>query len=392
MKNLIIIGNTSDNPVAIDIAHFCSQLVDVSDVIALKDFQNTEFCPRFISDEEDLNTVGYYLKDKTVAIVSTSGTDSRNELAMKNIIIARAAIDNGAKDVILVEPDLFYSCQDRGPREGQTYFGGIRDVADRKKFDGQPFTAYLYAELLKMAGVSKVVTVHNHSLSTQNLFKERFDGHVYNFTPADLFAHYLCNSGIIETDKIVLCAPDKGASPLIDLVKSEVEKLGVGASVLQMDKDRTGERTITMKASETSEIGLDDVEGRDVIVFDDMVRTGTTIVKCCRIIKEFNPRRIIFCVTHFHSSSETREKLSDPSIDEIVTTNSIPTILNRDTQGRLRKKIVVLKVERWIAKHLYEVMEFDQSKFEKGSLYSVDISSKNPRWELSMNMNINGNR
>ena len=55
-NNVVIIGNTSDSPFAIDIAHYFGQVVDISDIIALKDFQNTEFCPRFISDENDLPT------------------------------------------------------------------------------------------------------------------------------------------------------------------------------------------------------------------------------------------------------------------------------------------------------------------------------------------------
>ena len=85
------------------------------------------------------------------------------------------------------------------------------------------------------------------------------------------------------------------------------------------------------------------------IVFDDMVRTGTTIVQCCEHIKKGNPNRVCFGVTHFHTSPEAREKLNSPAIDEILTTSTLPDIMNRDCQGRLRKKLTVMKLRkaRW---------------------------------------------
>jgi len=378
----VVIGNDSDNPFAIDIAHSFGQAVDISDVIALRDFQNTEFCPRFISDENDLEQVGDYLKDKRVIVASTSCGEGRNSIAMKNLIIARAAKDNGAEEVVLVEPDLFYSCQDRGPREKHTFFDETRRVEDRKKFDGEPFTALLNAQLLKFSGFDRVFTVHNHSHSTQELFRKEFDGKFHNLVPADLFAHYLVNSDIVDSGKIVLCAPDKGAASFVDLVKEELNI--TNPRVLKMDKSRSGERTISMEPSHASEISIEDVKGKDVVVFDDMVRTGTTIVECCKQIKKHGARKIIFCVTHFHSSPESREKLSTPCIDEIVTTNTIPSILNRDSQGRLRRKITVLKLERWIVMRIKKTLGMDYKSLEEAEPYSIDMSSKNPRWREDM--------
>ena len=54
-------------------------------------------------------------------------------------------------------------------------------------------------------------------------------------------------------------------------------------------------------------------------------------------------------VTHFYSNREGRITLNDACIDEIVTTSTIPQILNRDMQGRLRHKMVVLRLARWIS-------------------------------------------
>ena len=171
LDNVIIVGNSSDDPFAIDLAFGLGQSEDIADLISMKTFANSEFCPRFISDEDDLNQIGVRLRDKIVVIVSTSSmTVSRQNLAMRNLLIARAAKENGAAEVVLVEPDLYYSAQDRGPRSelGETL--AERDAKDLKKFDGQPFTAKLYAEMLKLAGVDRVLTIHNHSYSVQQMF------------------------------------------------------------------------------------------------------------------------------------------------------------------------------------------------------------------------------
>lgn len=375
----MIISNVSDDPFAIDIGHMCGQPEEISDIISLKVYANTEFCPRFISDENDISQIGAQLNGKTVVICSAATNHTRGSLAMRNLILARAAKDNGAKKVILVEPDLYFSAQDRGPHRGPDE--QKRPVVDIKKFDGQPFTARLYAELLKIAGVDVVITVHNHSAKVQKLFSYLFNGEFHNLIPSDLYADYIRYSDMVVTgkdgDNLVLVAPDHGAEPFM---KSVYESLGLAkTSRLIMEKVRDGERKVSMTISKESDLTLEDIKGKDIIVLDDMVRTGSTIVECCRLLRQGEPNKICFGVTHFLSSAEARENLNSKFVDEILTLNTIPAILNRDSQGRLRKKLVVLKIEKWIARYLLQYMGKDALKFEK-DFYSVDMSSKNPRW------------
>jgi ribose-phosphate pyrophosphokinase len=254
-------------------------------------------------------------------------------------------------------------------------------VDDLKKFDGQPFTAKLYAELLKVAGVDVVITVHNHSSAVQELFAKQFDGEFYNLIPSELYADYLKHSDMLspgdQGENLVLCSPDKGAVPFVNSVH---DALGLSkVSRIVMEKERSGERSVHMTISPESDLSLDGIAGKDVIVLDDMVRTGATIVECCRLLRQGNPRRVCFGVTHFLSGGEIRENLNAPCIDEILTLNTIPSILNRDEQGRLRKKIVVLKIERWIARYLLTYLGKGAAIIDT-DLYSVDMSSKNPRW------------
>jgi ribose-phosphate pyrophosphokinase len=381
MSRVIIVGNVSEDPFAIDVAHSFGQEADLSDIISLKKFANGEFCPRFISDENDLSAIGQKLSAATVVITSVDRPGhSRQSLAQRNFLIARAAKDNGAAKVVLVEPDLFYSAQDRGPQADHGRTAQPRDVKDFKKFDGQAFSALLYAQLLKTSGVDAVVTVHNHSRSVQDVFRKTFDD-FENLDPVELYAHYLSNSDIIERgqhgENLVLCAPDKGAVEFVENMHAALALPAAGVCLLA--KERTAERQVEIHVSADSPVALSGLAGKDVVVFDDMVRTGSTIVKACQALRLGGPRRVLFGVSHFYSSEEGRENMAASAIDEILTLNTLPAILNRDSQGRLRRKLVVLKIEKWIARYLRGYCGQDQRSF-RDNFYAVDMSSKNPRW------------
>ncbi|MDC0610609.1 phosphoribosyltransferase family protein [Vibrio sp.] len=379
--NVVVVSNSSDNPFAIDIAYAMGQHEDIADIISMKQFMNSEFCPRFISDETDFENIGRKLKGKAVIIVSTtSRIQSRQELAMTNFIIARAAKENGADRVVLVEPDLFYSAQDRGAHKelGATSFE--RDVKDIKKFDGQPFTAKLYAQMLKLSGVDTVITIHNHSDSVQKIFTEVFEGKFHNLIPYEIYAHYLLNSDILnygdDGEGLVLCAPDKGAR---DFVKQMYKTLGLNkAKFIMLDKERTAERKVEITLHKESEHTFEGLDNASIVLFDDMVRTGSTIIKSCKFLQQINPERMVFAVSHFYASNEGRDRMAHPALGEILTLNTLPTILNRDEQGRLRKKMVVLKVEKWLTQELCNILGLPQT--QESNPYKIDMSSKNPRF------------
>lgn len=380
--NCIVVGNSSEDPFAIDVAHAMGQREDIADLISMKRFANTEFCPRFISDEHDFYAIGHKLEGKIIIVVSTSSLAmSRQSLAMRNMLIARAAKENGAAQVTLVEPDLFYSAQDRGAHPDLGFTQTPRDENDLKKFDGQPFTAKLYAELLKLSGVDRVVTVHNHSYSVQTVFKQVFDGRFHNLIPYDIYTDYLLHSDIVnfgpDGEGLALCAPDKGARGFVEEMYNRLKL--PRAKFILLDKERIGERNVEIRLHKESPDSYETIKGHDVVLFDDMVRTGSTVVKSCQYLKEGNPGRTVFALTHFYASDEGRSKMANSALDEILTLNTLPTILNRDIQGRLRKKMVVLKIEKWLAQKLCRILDLPTYESDK-SLYQIDMSSKNQRW------------
>ncbi len=158
------------------------------------------------------------------------------------------------------------------------------------------------------------------------------------------------------------------------------ETLGLpDAKFVMLDKERTGERQVKITLHKESDTAFEEIAGHDIVLFDDMVRTGSTVVQSCQFLKQVKPNKTVFAVTHFYASDEGREKMANVAIDEILTLNTIPTVLNRDVQGRLRKKMVVLKIEQWLARNLAEILGLPV--VEREGQYQIDMSSKNPRFK-----------
>jgi len=395
VKNYLIASNVSDASFALGVGYGHSQQVDISDIIALKTFINNEFCPRFLQDNVTEETLGNGLRGKSVYIISThSAYHSRDELAMRNYLIASAAKENGAEFVALVEPDLFYSAQDRGPRTLD--HPQVSDFSSREKFVGQPCSAEVYSKLLKTSGVDSVMTVHNHKPDVMSKIYEKVnpDGNSRGIRPflnldiSPIIANYILRSGLVRLwnygEHVGFVAPDDGAADFVSRVR---DFSGLhNSAIVTFSKTRHGQRDVTVDLTDDIEL----LKGRDVFILDDMVRTGGTIAANIGAISESSrcrPDKIFFYSTHATISPEARENLNSPYLNQFITSNTIPNVLNRDDQGRLRKKIVVLKIEKWIAnaiRHCLEEAEIPNKIYGKNSVtqssefYEVDLSTKNP--------------
>lgn len=382
-----IVSNWTDASFALDVAHNFGQTTDISDLISLKTFANSEFIPRFLVDEQDMEHIGDGLKGRRIYILSTSSPQhTRVELAMRNLLIASAAKENGAERVVLVEPDLFFSAQDRGPHF--TEHPQVKTLEDRKKFDGQPFSARLYAQMLRTAGVEQVVTVHNHKPGVlASIYREVFaDGGeqppFINMDISHIVANYILRTVSVEQNgaNLGFVAPDQGAADFVERVR---QFTGLKDSVMVvLEKTRLGQRNVELSSTDATK----QLKGREVFVLDDMVRTGGTINGAIRLLAEnpeTRPANIYFYCTHTYISPEGRENLNSPYLTEFITTNTLPNVLNRDDQGRLRTKIVVLKIENWIADALVNCLEEGQPVSERYGPYSVPFADRYYKLEYS---------
>lgn len=386
--DLMIVSNWTDASFALDTAHHLGQAPSVSDLISLKTFANSEFCPRFISDADDLTRIGSHLRGKRVYLISTSAPQhTRVELAMRNLLIASAAKENGAERVVLVEPDLFFSAQDRGPHSID--HPQMTGPEEYKKFDGQPASAALYAHMLKQAGVDQVVAVHNHKPDVlAAIYDDVFGADrraFFNLDIAHLVAHYVLQvaSPSRAGANVGFVAPDHGAA---DFARSVQRFTGLPeAETVVFEKHRLGQRNVEMRLPANA----GRLKGREVFILDDMVRSGSTIATALSLLHdnpETRPRRIYFYCTHTYISPEARANLHAPALTEFATTNTLPNVLNRDDQGRLRQKIVVLKIEAFLADAILHCLEGGEDPAQRygaervrlaGGHYRLDYSSRN---------------
>src|SRR3954462_4486776 len=176
---------------------------------------------------------------------------------------------------------------------------------DKKDEPRVSIRASVCADAIEAAGVDRVVTMDLHAPQIQGFFGGPVD---------DLYAMpYLVEAVRREAlESPVVVAPDAGAAK-----RARRFARALGAPIAIADKERTGHD----ERSEVLEL-VGDVEGHDVVIVDDIVFTGGTLVDASRILTERGARRIIVAVTHGVFSGG-RDALEACPIDVIYSTDTI---------------------------------------------------------------------
>ena len=201
------------------------------------------------------------------------------------------------------------------------YYGYARK--DRKDEGRVPITAKLVANLITKAGVDRVLAMDLHAAQIQGFFDLPVD-HIYAFP---VLANYYKE---LEIPDVVVVSPDVGG---IKIAKAYSKKLGIRMAVV--DKRRIG--------PEETEIGfvIGEVEGKNVIMIDDIIATGGSIAQAARVLRDKGAKDIYVGTTHAILCGSAAEKLAAAPIKEIAITDTVP--LN-DRAKSLGKKIKVLTI------------------------------------------------
>ncbi|HHT9119630.1 MAG TPA: ribose-phosphate diphosphokinase [Candidatus Hypogeohydataceae bacterium YC41] len=201
------------------------------------------------------------------------------------------------------------------------YYGYARK--DRKDEGRVPITAKLVANLITKAGVDRVLAMDLHAAQIQGFFDIPVD-HIYAFP---VLSNYYRELDIPDA---VVVSPDVGG---IKIAKAYSKKLNIRMAVV--DKRRIG--------PEETEIGfvIGEVEGKNVIMIDDIIATGGSIVQAARVLKDKGAKGIYVGTTHAILCGSAAQKLAEAPIKEIAVTDTIP--LN-DRAKALVKKIKVLSI------------------------------------------------
>lgn len=199
------------------------------------------------------------------------------------------------------------------------YFGYARQ--DRKDQPRVAITAKLMANLISEAGAERILTMDLHSAQIQGFFDIPFD-HLF---ASPVFVDYVREK---MPGDIVVVAPDIGS---VKMARAYATRLN--ASLALVDKRRTGH-------DETEVMNLiGDVSGKNVVIFDDIISTGSTLVKAAQAIKERGALSIRACITHAVFGPESMKRIDDSVLEELVVSNTV-----HHDPARLSAKVRVLSV------------------------------------------------
>ncbi len=190
------------------------------------------------------------------------------------------------------------------------FYGYARQ--DRKDKPRVPITAKLVANLLTAAGANRILTVDLHAQQIQGFFDIPVD-HLY---ASPVFYAYIKNKPWLKDATVF--SPDVGGLKYASAV-ADMLNLPYGF----VAKRRTSATTVTA----TSLVG--DVDGKDVILVDDMTETAGTLVAAAELIKKNGARTVRAMVSHCMIQEIAYERFKKGLIDEVITTNSVPI----DTRG-----------------------------------------------------------
>jgi len=211
------------------------------------------------------------------------------------------------------------------------YFGYARQ--DRKVAPRAPITAKLVADLITVAGASRVLTMDLHAGQIQGFFNIPVD-HLY---ASPVLLGYLHRIDLGET---VIVSPDAGG---VERARAFAKRLGAGLAII--DKRRTGPNI-----SQAMNI-VGDVKGKAAIVIDDMIDTGGTLVEGLKALQKAGAGPLLACATHPVFSGSAVERLQDSPAEKIVVTDSIP--LSKEAQKC--EKIIQLSVDELLAEAIRRI-------------------------------------
>ncbi len=271
---------------------------------SLSRFSDGEFQPSF---EESVRGCDVFIIQSTYP-----PTDNLFEL----LLMIDAAKRASAKRIIAVLP----------------YFGFARQ--DRKDQPRVPIGSKLVANMLQAAGVSRVMTMDLHADQIQGFFEVPVD-HLYS---SAVFSEAIKNLNLPD---LTIASPDMGGSNRAYAYAKHLE-----CDVVICYKQRK-------KANKIDKMFvIGEVEGKDIMLIDDMVDTAGTLTKAADLMKEKGAKSVRAICTHPILSGDAYKRIEDSALTELLVTDTIPLKQECD-------KIRVISVADLFAKVIYKVHNYE---------------------------------
>jgi ribose-phosphate pyrophosphokinase len=200
--------------------------------------------------------------------------------------------------------------------------------SDKKDQPRVPITARLVADMIESAGADRYMTFDPHAGQIQGFFS--IPGDV--LTASHMISNYFNRKLLREMKDPVVVATDLGFAK-----KGRNYALDLDVPIAFIEKRRSGNDA---KAEALSLIG--DVQGRDVIIVDDEVDTGGSIVQAVHVVQENGARNIYLAFIHPIFSDNAPQRLAELDIKHILTTDTIP--ISPEKMKPLEGRVTILSI------------------------------------------------
>ncbi len=268
--------------------------------------------------------------EKSVVVVQSLSSPT-NEHLMEFCLICDALHRGGATEITALIPWMGYSKQDKVFRVGE------------------PLSCKVVAQIIQVARPARIITVDLHNKATLGFF----DTPIVELSAKPLLLEYFRNkiagshgrtrgSAPTGANNYVVVAPDAGA------VKNSTEfAMDLGVDVVYMDKKRD------LESGEVRVVGMSgEVRDRDILMIDDNVFTGSTLLATAKELKKAGAKTIRVGLTHHLYVPGVQEKIEGSEIDEIVVTDTVMTETRLQTPESSGGKLKILSVAGMIAQEL----------------------------------------
>jgi len=274
MKNkLKIISGTANIPLAEEIAKKLKVKLTPTEI---KRFRDGEIYARVLES----------VRGSDVVVVQPTSPDANLNL-MELLILVDALVRASPERITAVVPYYGYSRQ------------------DKKLIAREPITAKLVANMLKVAGIERVITLDLHVAQIQGFFDMPSDN--LEFLP--FFADYILDKKLGD---VVVVSPDAGG---VMRARRFAKLIDASLAIIDKRRPQPGEAKVM------NIIG--DVEGKTVVMIDDMIDSAGTISEAARAVLEKGATDVYVCATHALFSDPATERLSKAPIKEVIVTNTV---------------------------------------------------------------------
>lgn len=212
------------------------------------------------------------------------------------------------------------------------YFGYARQ--DRKDEGRTPITAKLVANLLERAGANRVVSVDLHAAQVQGFF----DIPVDHLNAAPVMTKWIRS---LKLANRVFVSPDVG-----NVKRAQVYANLLGGEICIIDKRRkSGSETKAMHI-------IGDVQGKNVLMVDDMITTAGTVTEACKILRDNGVNDIYMAATHAVFAPPAMERLAACQFTKLAVTDTIPLGNRADA---IKDRIVTLSVAELLGDAIHRI-------------------------------------